>query len=246
MEVKHSTNITDMDQKKKTAKIAGMWYLFMAIAGGFGTMYVPLNITVAGDAAATAQNIINAGWIYQLSIVSLLAASVFFIFLALTLYRLFKDVNSKQARLLVTLVAVSVPITFLSTLSLVAAEMVASGTNYLSVFDVGEQNAMTLWAVNIFDQGILFVKIFWGLWLLPFGILVIKAEFIPKIFGVLLVLNCIAYLITTLASLMEIQLMAVFTYILVPFLVVGEFAIMFWLLIKGVKETSDNLVQQTV
>ncbi len=234
-----------MNSRKKTARVAGMWYLLLAIAGGFGTMYVPLNITVAGDAAATAQNIIDSGWMFRLSIVSGLAGNVFFIFLALALYRLFKDVDSKQAKLLVILVSVSVPISFLSTLPLVAAEMIASGTDYLSVFEISEQNAMTLWAVNLFDQGILFVKIFWGLWLLPFGILVIKSEFIPKIFGILLVMNCFAYLITTLASLMEIQLMDLFTYILIPFLVMGEFAIMFWLLIKGVKEASDNSVYQT-
>lgn len=234
-----------MNSRKKTARVAGMWYLLLAIAGGFGTMYVPVNITVAGDAAATAQNIIDSGWMFRLSIVSGLASNVFFIFLALALYRLFKDVDSKQAKLLVILVTVSVPISFICTLPLVAAEMIANGIDYLSVFEISEQNAMTLWAVNLFDQGILFVKIFWGLWLLPFGILVIKSEFIPKIFGILLVMNCFAYLITTLASLMEIQLMDLFTYILVPFLVMGEFAIMFWLVIKGVKETSDNAVYQT-
>ncbi len=234
-----------MKSRKKTARVAGMWYLLLAIAGGFGTMYVPLNITIAGDAAATAQNIIDSGWMFRLSIVSGLAGNVFFIFLALALYRLFKDVDSKQAKLLVILVSVSVPISFLSTLPLVAAEMIANGTDYLSVFEISEQHAMTLWAVNLFDQGILFVKVFWGLWLLPFGILVIKSKFIPKIFGVLLVMNCFAYLITTLASLMEIQLMDLFTYILVPFLVMGEFAIMFWLVIKGVKKTSDNTAYQT-
>lgn len=233
-----------MASRKKTARTAGLWYLLLAIVGGFGTMYVPLNITVAGDAAATVQNIIDSGWLYRLSIVSLLAGNVFFIFLALELYHLFKDVDSKQANLLVTLVTVSVPITFLSTLPLVAAEMVASGTNYLNVFDIGEQNAITLWSVNLFDQGILLSKIFWGLWLLPFGILVIKSKFIPKIFGILLVLNCVAYLITTVASLMEINLIDLFTYMLVPFLVMGEFAIMFWLLIKGVKEPSPMSTSQ--
>lgn len=233
-----------MTSRKKTAHLAGMWYLLLAIAGGFGTMYVPLNITVAGDAAATAQNIIDSGWMYRLSIVSLLAGNVFFIFLAIELHRLFEDVDSKQAYLLVTLVSVSVPITFLSTLPLAAAEMAASGTNYLSVFEIGEQNAITLWAVNLFDQGILLSKIFWGLWLLPFGILVIKSKFIPRIFGILLVLNCFAYLITTLAAIMEIQLIDVFTYILVPFLVMGEFAIMFWLLIKGVKKPSPISASQ--
>lgn len=145
---------------------------------------------------------------------------------------------------MVTLVSVSVPITFLSTLPLIAAETAASETNYLNVFDADEQHAMTLWAVNLFDQGILLVKIFWGLWLLPFGILVIKSKFIPKILGILLVLNCLSYLITTVASLMEIQLINVVTYILVPFLLMGEFAIMFWLLIKGVKEPSSIAASQ--
>lgn len=98
--------------------------------------------------------------------------------------------------------------------------------------------------MNLFDQGILLSKIFWGLWLFPFGILVIKSKFIPKIFGILLVLNCVAYLMTTVASIMENHIMDVFTYMLVPFLVMGEFAIMLWLLIKGVKEPSPISASQ--
>jgi hypothetical protein len=234
-----------MNSRKRKAHIAGIWYLLLEITGGFGTIYVPLNITVAGDAALTVQNILNSGWVYRVSIVSLLVGSVCFIFLALALHRLFKDVDPKQARLMVILVAVSVPISILSALPLVAAEMAATGTQYLSAFETAQQNALALWGVNLFDQGILFVKIFWGLWLLPFGILVIKSKFIPKIFGILLVLNCFAYLVTTFFNLMDIQLIDLVTYLLVPFIMIGEFAIILWLLIKGAKEPSDNTVYET-
>lgn len=228
-----------MNSKKRNARIAGLWYLLMAIAGFFGTMYVPLNIIVTGDAAATAQNIVDSGWIYRLSMVSNLIGQVFFIFLVLALNRLLEEVDPKQARLMVTLVIVAVPIGFLNTLNLVAAQMLASGNDYLSVFEEGELKALSLLALSLYDQGVLIVQVFWGLWLLPFGILVIKSNFIPRILGILLVINCFAYLAITFARMLAFQYMELLSYILMPFLIIGEFAVIFWLLIKGVKEKTN-------
>lgn len=233
-----------MKSKKKTAKIAGVWYLLLAVTGGFGTMYVPLNITVAVNPAATVQNIIDSGWIYHLSIVSSLTSGVLFIYLVLALYRLLREVDPKQAKVMVLLVAVSVPITFLNSLNLIAADLLTSGNEYLNAFGKSEQETLALVALNLYDQGVLFEQIFWGLWLLPFGILVYKSNFIPRIFGILLVINCFAYLITTFFRLMELHLTDVITYILVPFIMIGEFAIMLWLLIKGVKQPVNNSVNE--
>ena len=48
--------------------------------------------------------------------------------------------------------------------------------------------------LNLYRDGIAVVEIFWGLWLLPFGLLVFKSGFVPRIFGVLLIIACFAYL----------------------------------------------------
>jgi len=77
-------------------------------------------------------------------------------------------------------------------------------------------------------------EIFWGLWLFPFGVLVIKSRFLPRILGVWLMINCCAYLAISFSSLLVPQSSSRVYNIAFPFLL-GELAIAFWLLIKGAK-----------
>jgi len=90
--------------------------------------------------------------------------------------------------------------------------------------------------LNLYDHEVLIVQIFLGLWLLPFGLLVIESKFIPKIIGILLVVGCFAYLLDSFIGLQLPQYREVASSILMLPLAIGEFSIIFWLLIKGVKE----------
>lgn len=47
-----------MDPLKKTARLAGLLYLLVVIAGPFVLIYVPNKLFVPGDATATAGNIL--------------------------------------------------------------------------------------------------------------------------------------------------------------------------------------------
>ncbi|MFK5879245.1 MAG: DUF4386 domain-containing protein [Flavobacteriaceae bacterium] len=226
-----------MDSKKKNARIAGVLYLLLGITGAFGIMYVPSNIMVAGDATATANNIVNSEFLFRLSMVSNLISQTIFVFLMLSLNRLLKEVNPKYAKLMVTLVTVSVPISFLNILNLVAAEILVSGADFLTVFDTNQLNAFTLLFLNLYEHGIYIVGVFWGLWLFPFGMLVIKSKFIPKIIGIFLVIGCFAYLADSFTSLLFPEYKEIISSIIMLPLALGEFSIIFWLLIKGVRKT---------
>ena len=70
-----------------------------------------------------------------------------------------------------------------------------SSSGYLKVFSNEQLQAQVLFYLNQYDNGILILLIFWGLWLFPFGYLVFKSEFLPKFLGVLLMLGCFGYLI---------------------------------------------------
>jgi Domain of unknown function (DUF4386) len=89
---------------------------------------------------------------------------------------------------------------------------------------------MTMLFLNLHHYGIVINEVFWGLWLLPFGLLVYKSGFLPRIIGAWLVLNCFAYLAQVVAG------------ILFP-LQFGELAIMLWLLIVGAKRPNLALVR---
>jgi hypothetical protein len=225
-----------MESLRKTARVAGIFYLGMALTGVFGLMYVPSTLFVPGDATATAANIKGNEMLFRLGIVSNLTCQVLFIFLALQLYKLFKSVNASQARLLVGLVIASVPVAFINMLNQSVALILLSGADYLSVFDGGEIKAMIMLFLKLHNEGIAIAEIFWGLWLFPFGYLAYHSGFIPKIFGILLIINCIAYVINSLTHLLVPELQGIIGNILAVPLAVGEFAMMFWLLIKGVRD----------
>ena len=225
-----------MNSNKKNARIAGLLYLIMAITGAAGIMYVPSKTIVTGDVTATANNIMNYDLLYRLGIASNLICQTIFIFLVLALNRLFKGINEKYAKLMVSLVIAAVPIAFLIEIIKIATLHLLSGADYLKVFEQDQLNTLVMVFLNLHEQGIIIVGIFWGLWLFPFGYLVIKSGFIPKIFGILLIIGCFAYLADSLTGLLIPQHKDIVSTILMLPLAAAEIPIILWLLIIGARE----------
>ena len=75
--------------------MAGLLYLALALFSAFGLVYVPSMIFVAGDAAATANNIVASESLFRLGFVSNLLAFTINIFVALLLYKLLKPAQPK-------------------------------------------------------------------------------------------------------------------------------------------------------
>ncbi len=203
-------------------------------------MYVPYNIIVVGDATATVNNLINYEFVFRLSILSNLISQALTIFLVLILSRLFKEVNQKYIKYMVIMVLVAVPISFLNVLNLIAAQTFVGGADYLSVFDVKQLESIAMVFLNLYEQGVSIIGIFWGLWLFPFGMLIINSKFIPKIIGVFLIIGCFAYLVDSFTSLLFPEYKTTISpFMMVP-LAIGEFSTILWLLIKGTKNFSKN------
>jgi hypothetical protein len=88
--------------------------------------------------------------------------------------------------------------------------------------------------LGLHRQGLTIDQIFWGLWLFPFGVLVIRSGFLPRILGVWLIVNCFAYLALSFTGLLLPQHLDMAFRIAFPVLF-GELAITLWLLIRGAK-----------
>jgi hypothetical protein len=128
-------------------------------------MYVPSKIIVAGDAAATARNIVEHRMLFRAGILGNLIGSIGFIFVALALYELLKEVNKRQAVAMVILIVISLPISLYNEVNHLAALKLLSGANYLSVFQKPQLDAMVMLYHGLWGQGINVAAIFWGLWL---------------------------------------------------------------------------------
>jgi hypothetical protein len=164
---------------KKQARIAGLLYLTL-LGAPLRLLYIPSKLIVSGNATATAGNIAAHETLFRFGIVAELFTGVMAIFLTLALYRLFKEVNQWLSVLMVVLGSLMVtPIYFVNTTTDAAALLFARGPDFLSVFEKPQRDALAYLFLRLHDHGVVANQIFWGLWLVPFGLLVYKSRFPP-------------------------------------------------------------------
>ena len=225
-----------MDSTRRRARVAGWLYFLMGITAPIGLLYVPGRLIVSGDATATADRIRASEWLFRIGIGSELFHQTLAVFLVLALYRLFREVNETHAKLVVILGAlVSVPIVFVSVLSELAALILVSGAGFLSAFEKPQLDALAYLFIRLRGQGINVASIFWGLWLFPLGILIVRSGFIPRFFGVLLFFAGVGYLASAFTTLLMPSYSSAVDQVAI-ILEVGELPIIFWLLIWGARD----------
>lgn len=224
-----------MDPIKRTARVAGFLYLLVALAGPFVLIYVPRKLFVPGDAAATASNILAHESLFRAHMVVGLVLELVFISVVLVLYRLLKGVNHSLAAVMVILILIDAPLAFLSVANQVATLAFLRGdVGFLAVFDKPQRDAIAALLINVDQQGVLVSEMFWGLWLLPLGLLVYRSGFLPRFLGVWLFINGLAYIAMSLTGLLSSQRVEALSPIVMPVLF-GEVAFMLWLLIVGAR-----------
>lgn len=225
---------------KNTARLAGLLYLVWIITGLFALMYVPSQINMKGDAATTAQNVLSNEFLFRTTIVNDLISSTLWVFLVLVLYRLFKPVDERQAKLLFAFVIIQIPTAFFMEACNITSLMIFKG-EILKTFDLAQRQDLGALFLKIGDYGVLTLIMFWGIWLFPLGILVYKSRFLPRFLGVWLVITGFFYVVLSVTSLLLPQYkdMVSNSPIALP-IELGEVAFMLWLLIKGAKVQPVN------
>lgn len=224
-----------MNLTQNPGRVAGFLYLLLVVVAPLRLMYIPGTLFVPGNATATANNIAAQQSLFRLGIIADLLTGTIALFVVLALYRLLKGVDQNHAVLMVILGALMVtPIYFLNTLNDAAALMLVRGADFLSVFEKAQRDALAFLFIRLHHQAVLANEVFWGLWLFPFGVLVYRSRFLPRFLGVWLIINGCAYLVTSFTGLLFPQYEDVVSSIAFPALL-GEIAIMLWLLIKGAK-----------
>jgi len=221
---------------KKDARVAGLAYILASVVGFVRLAYIPKVLIVHGEAAATANNIVAHESLFRLGIVSDLLGGALWLFVPLALYRLLKGVDQGLAMLMVILGSLmQVPLFFINSVTDGAALLLARGADFLSAFDKPQRDALAMLFLNLHHQLDLANEIFWGLWLLPFGLLVYRSRFLPRFLGVWLVIACFAWLAFSFTGLLSPQYESTAFKLTQPF-ALGEMATMLWLAIIGTKE----------
>src|SRR5688572_30299006 len=100
------------------------------------------------------------------------------------------------------LAVVSVPIALVSLVNRLDTLSLLADAYYATTYTPGHLQATATLSLDSYRNGVLVAKLFWGLWLLPFGYLVLRSGFLPKILGILLMLGCFGYTIDVFGELL--------------------------------------------
>lgn len=224
----------DYIERKKTARVAGLLFFLWIITGFYGMFFVSPKIFVSGDTITSAQNILKHEFLFRTNIFSGLITNTIWVLLVWVFYQLFKTVNERYARLLVASVVVQVPVAFVQAGLSIAAVITLKG-EILKSFELVQRQDLAMAFLKINDYCVSALVLFYGLWLFPLAILIYQSVFIPRFLSVWLIINGVVYVLLSFANIVlpEYKDM-VFTYGMPAMF--GELVLMFWLLIKGVRD----------
>ncbi len=219
------------DRIKRTARLAGACYVALGVAATLGFYHAPL---LRSDLDTGASLLAVSDLRFRIGVVADVLAAVLAVPLAVLLYEVFVSVNRRQAALMATLLVVAVPISFVVALDYVAARWLLSAAPVAADLASAERQALGMLFLHLHRHGVLAVEVFWGLWLLPFGWLVIRSRLLPRVLGVLLIVGGVAYVAHSATSLLSGgQRIAGYEPITMVARAAAEFPTMLWLLIKG-------------
>ncbi len=242
MEFAHAD--TQQDSVQRTARAAGAVYVAMGVCTAFGYYHAPLAQTDPAILARTLEHANSPR--FGIGVVADQLAAVLHIPLVWLLYRLFAPVNRAHATLMALLLIMAVPMSFGLSTQYVAARAWLVDADMIRIFSVDQRVAFALAALRVHAHGVMAVEIFWGLWLLPLGLLILRSRFLPSVIGRLLLVAGAVYVAHSLVSLIwpEARL-PLYERITMLVRAAGEFPLMLWLLIRGANLPAQSSSRST-
>ena len=191
-----------MESTRSQARWAGLLYGTASSLAPFAYLYVPGRLLVAGDAVATADRVRASEGLLRAAIGAELYGVTVLLFAALALYELFKRTDPKLASLMAAMMLVSVPISYAGVLFHIAPLVLTKSPAISAVLDPSQIAAQVLLFMRLHNYGLLLNQIFWGLWLIPIGMLVRRAGLFPRWLAWPLIAAGTGYVLNSLGGLL--------------------------------------------
>ena len=223
---------------RQVARIAGVLYLVIIIAGIWAFFFVRSSLIVPGDAAATANEVLASEGLFRASIAADLVMIMSDVALALAFYALFRPVNRALSLLAAFFRLAPAANLGLNVLNLFFGLQLLHGAGHATAFSADQLHDLALFFFNAHGVGYTISLVFFGFSLLTLGYLIFRSGYMPKILGLLLIIAALGYLVDGFANVLLIHYAdyadLLGAVVFGPALV-AELAVALWLLIKGVK-----------
>jgi len=218
------------------ARVAGLLYLTIIVAGIFAEFFVRSELIVAGDAAATADNIAQSGLLFRFSLVADLVMLTSDVALALCLYVLLKPVSNPLSLLAAFFRLAQAATLGLNLLNQFAVVLLLSGAVHLAAFDAEQLGALAILFLNAHKYGYYIGLVFFAFSCFVLGYLIFRSRYLPRILGVFLVIAACSYLVGSVGAILVPSYepaIANSPFYVGP-AVIAELSLCLWLLVRGV------------
>lgn len=222
--------------EKKTARVAGLWYLGLAVTGMLGFLLVRPAIHIPGDPAATARNIMDREALARAGVALELGIVLTQVLAAVWFYKLFRGINAVAAGSLaafgfVNAIAILGSAACMATAVMVAGDAgLAPGGDVAATVQLLFEMSSKFWGVG---------ALFFGLWLIPMGQLTIQSGRMPKVLGWILIGGGAGYMLSAFLSNGVAGAPAWLVDGLTVPATLGEFWMIGYLLSGGIREPSS-------
>ena len=166
---------------QRYARVGGVLYLIIIVAGIIGELFVRGSIVVSGDAAATANNLIASPSLWRAGIAGDLVMHVCDVGLMLVFYVLLRPVSKNLALLAVLFNLVQTSVLVANKLNLLLPLFLLNDAAYLKAFSPQQLQALSYVSLRTHDYGFGFGLIFFGVECIVVGYLIVRSGYLPKV-----------------------------------------------------------------
>lgn len=229
-----------MNSEKRTARVTGILYLVIFFANIFVFFFVSGSLSVPGDAAATANNIMASESLYRAGIVSYLLVFLSEIGVAILLYILLKPVSRALSMMAMVTRLMQAAIHSVNLLNFVFPLLLLNGASYLDAFAPDQLQATSLLFLDAHHYGVLISEAFFSVSLLLLGYLLYRSDLFPGLLGILLAIAGLFYALDSFGIFLMPQHEAFIANMMIAPAIISEMSFTLWLLIKGVRTPKQD------
>lgn len=225
--------------QRKAARFAGVLYLVIAVAAIVAHMYVPAQLIVPGDAAATASNITASEPLFRIGIGSEFIVLLSEIVLSVVLYSIFRPVNKTLSLIAAVSRLTMTTIHGINLINYFFVLLLLRGGEYVSAFGTEQIHALVSLFLEAHSYGFTIGIAFLTIHVFVLGYLILRSGYVPRVLGILFILAGFGYLFDSFAILLTTGYETTPPWIAMP-IAIAEIAFPLWLLVKSVNVPSQE------
>ena len=219
----------------KNARLAAILFFSLCLPSAlWGLSYVSSKIFVARDPATTVSNILSNEFLFRTGIVSHFIGTIAFIYMVLLFYRAFRPVSRHITMAMLIIVVAQIPIVFVLELLKITALYIVKDGVLTTVANMEKQEFVYL-LLRMHGWGIGMSQAFWGLFFLPFGMLIYRSRYAPRFLGILVMITGTGYIADTLGFIMLQRSDFLQVQPFIKLTLVGGVLALLWFLIVGAR-----------